>query len=116
VVDIDGDGDFEPLTDGLLTMRWCFEFTDDVLIQGAVDSGCTNCTADEITAQLQSLGYVLDVDEDGEVSALTDSVLLMRWGFGFRGQTLVEGAVDLMNCNRCAVGDIEAYLDGLDGG
>ena len=65
---------------------------------------------------MQSLGDALDVDEDGEVSALTDSVLLMRWSFGFRGQTLVEGAVDQMNCKRCAVGDIEAYLDSLDGG
>ena len=61
-------------------------------------------------------GRVLDVDQNGEVAALTDGLLLMRWGFGFRGQSLVDGAVDMAKCQRCSSGEIEAYLDGLDGG
>ncbi len=69
-----------------------------------------------MAAHLESLGSVLDVDQNGEVEALTDAVLLMRWGFGFRGQSLVVGAVDVANCQRCSSGEIEAYLDGLDGG
>jgi hypothetical protein len=116
VADIDGDGDFQPLSDALLVTRWCFGFTGDALIEGAVDPGCTFCTAELVTAHLVALDGALDIDLDGEVSALTDSMLLIRWGFGFRGQSLVEGAVDTMNCGRCAVAEIEAYLDSLDGG
>ena len=63
-----------------------------------------------------ALDGALDIDLDGEVEALTDSMLLIRWGFGFRGQSLVEGVVDTMNCRRCAVAEIELYLDSLDGG
>jgi hypothetical protein len=40
----------------------------------------------------------------------------MRWLFGFRGQSLVEDAVDLSDCRRCTATSIENYLDGLDGG
>ena len=59
---------------------------------------------------------MLDVDGNGEVESLADAVLLMRWGFGFSGEPLVDGAVDEANCQRCSIGEIEAYLDGLDGG
>ena len=116
MADIDGDGDFDPLTDAMLAMRWTFGFTGDSLIGGAVDPGCTRCTAEQVSAYLQSLGSTLDIDDDGEVSPLTDSMLLMRWGFGFRGQSLVEGAIDEMSCKRCSIGEIEVYLDSLDGG
>jgi hypothetical protein len=113
--DIDGDGDFEPLTDALLAMRWAFGFTGNALIADAVDPGCTYCTAEQVIAHLQALGDTLDIDLDREVYALTDSMLLMRWGFGVRGQPLIQGAVDLMNCDRCTLEEIEPYLDSLDG-
>ena len=67
-------------------------------------------------ARLLQLGSTLDVDLDGEVNPLTDSVLVMRWGFGMRGQALVVGALDETHCERCSAAEIEAYLDGLDGG
>jgi hypothetical protein len=55
-LDIDLDGQVEPLTDGLLVLRYVFGFRDAVLINGAVDTvNCTRCTADEIEAYIQSL-------------------------------------------------------------
>jgi hypothetical protein len=52
-LDIDGDGDVEPLTDGLLVLRWLFGFRGDALISGAVDTlHCTRCTADAIEGYL----------------------------------------------------------------
>jgi hypothetical protein len=116
IADIDGDDDVEPLTDAMLVLRWLFGFFGDALIEGAVDSGCTYCTAEEVGARVQSLGDTLDIDLDGEVDALTDSVLLMRWTFGFRGGSLIDGAIDETSCKRCVADEIEAYLDGLDGG
>ena len=46
--DIDGDGKETPLTDGLLIIRYLFGFTDQALVQGAVDSSATRSTAADI--------------------------------------------------------------------
>jgi hypothetical protein len=116
MVDADGDGDFEPLSDALLVMRWSFGFTGGPLVDGAVDAGCGYCTPEQVIDHLLSLGLMLDVDGDGQTDSLTDGLLLLRWGFGAHGETLVQGAVDVFNCQRCTAPEIEAYLDGLDGG
>jgi hypothetical protein len=55
-------------------------------------------------------GAAVDVDGDGEVEPLTDGLLLLRYLFGFRGATLITGAVDLMHCTRCTAPEIEAYI------
>jgi hypothetical protein len=115
-VDIDGDGDLEPLSDALLMMRWKFGFSGAPLLDGAVDPGCTYCTSQQVISHLQSMEDELDIDDDGETESLTDGLLLMRWLFGFQGQSLVEDAVDLSDCRRCTATSIESYLDGLDGG
>jgi hypothetical protein len=54
-----------------------------------------------------------DIDGDGEFGPLTDGLLMLRFGFGFTGATLVSGAVDLANCTRCTAPLIEAYLEAL---
>jgi phosphoheptose isomerase len=55
VIDIDGDGQYLPLTDGLLLLRFGFGFTGATLITGAVGPGCTRCDAPSITAYLKDL-------------------------------------------------------------
>jgi hypothetical protein len=97
-------------------MRWSFGFTGGPLVDGAIDIGCLYCTPEQVIAHLQSLGVLLDIDGDGETDSLTDGLLLLRWGFGASGETLVQDAVDVFNCERCTAPEIEAYLDGLDGG
>lgn len=54
-----------------------------------------------------------DVDGDGEVDALTDTLLLLRHAFGFTGAALIGGAVDLDNCTRCTAAEIEAFIASL---
>lgn len=54
----------------------------------------------------------IDVDKNGEADALTDGLLLLRYLFGFRGASLIEGAVG-QNCQRCTAAEIEAYLQDL---
>ena len=56
-----------------------------------------------------------DIDGDGQLEPLTDGLLLLRYLFGFRGATLVNGAVDLANCTRCTAAEIEAYIEALQG-
>ena len=54
-----------------------------------------------------------DIDGDADVDALTDGLLKLRYLFGFRGEILLAGAVDLANCRRCVAADIEAYIQAL---
>ncbi|MDC0894977.1 hypothetical protein OAS78_14385 [Pseudomonadales bacterium] len=49
-LDIDGDGQNSPLTDGLLLLRYLFELRNDALTSGAVSAGATRNTAAEIEA------------------------------------------------------------------
>jgi DNA-binding beta-propeller fold protein YncE len=56
---------------------------------------------------------VYDIDGDGQFDALTDGLLILRYGFGFTGATLATGAVDLANCTRCTSAAIEAYIQAL---
>jgi hypothetical protein len=55
LLDIDGNGVIDALTDGLLVVRFSFGFSGNTLITGAVGPGCTRCDAPSITAYLQSL-------------------------------------------------------------
>ena len=56
-LDIDGDGQLEALTDGLLIERWLFGFTGAPLTSGAVDlAHCTRCNSTAIATYLTPLG------------------------------------------------------------
>jgi hypothetical protein len=54
-LDVDGNGLIEPLTDGLLTLRYMFGFRGVPLVIGAVDDNCTRCNAPSIEAYLAGL-------------------------------------------------------------
>jgi hypothetical protein len=61
----------------------------------------------------QAIRYVtgpLDVDYDGEASALSDGLLILRWLFGFRGSVLEADAVNLALCVRCPAATIDVHL------
>jgi hypothetical protein len=63
-----------------------------------------------VFGRLFLLAHTLDVDGDGQVLPLTDSLLILRYTFGFRGATLITGAVG-PQCSRCDAPSIEDYLD-----
>ena len=52
-LDIDGDGDSKPLTDGLLLIRYLFGFSGDSLISGAIGTGAERDTAEKVEAYIQ---------------------------------------------------------------
>jgi hypothetical protein len=51
----------------------------------------------------------LDIDANGAFAPLTDALLVLRYAFGFRGATLITGAVG-GGCTRCTAPAIEAYI------
>ncbi|MDC1315458.1 hypothetical protein N8275_11140 [Pseudomonadales bacterium] len=52
-LDIDGDGESKPLTDGLLLIRYLFGFSGDSLISGAIGTGAERDTAEKVEAYIQ---------------------------------------------------------------
>jgi hypothetical protein len=55
VLDIDGDGEIEPLTDGMLVARYLFGFRGSMLTTGAVAGDCSRCTANALESYLSDL-------------------------------------------------------------
>ena len=56
----------------------------------------------------------LDIDGNGITDALTDGIIVIRYLFGFTGDSLISDVVDVFNCTRCNAPEIEAYLEILD--
>jgi hypothetical protein len=114
LLDADANGATGALTDGLVILRYLFGFGGDSLIGGAIGPDCSlRCDASSIGAYLDSIVQFLDVDDDGQSKPLTDGLLILRYLFGFRGDTLIAGAVGPGCDQRCTAPAIEVYLAGL---
>ena len=111
-LDIDGDGKARALTDGLLLLRYLFGFQGETLVRGAVSAEATIVGPEAIKARLQTIQSLLDIDDDTETLPLTDGLLILRYLFGFNGQSLIAGAVSERGSRQDA-DSIEAYLDSL---
>ena len=66
-------------------------------------------SAEEISSYLEEAFSELDIDGDGESKPLTDGLLLIRYLFGFSGDSLISGAVGL-EATRSSAEEIEAYI------
>ena len=61
---------------------------------------------------LKPLNLVLDIDGDGLIKPLSDSLLILRYNFGFKDNVLIDNAVS-DKCTRCTSNEITNYLDEL---
>ena len=111
-IDIDGNNDFDALTDGLLVLRSMFGLSGDALTTGTVSSNAIFSTSEEIQSRYSSIEGSLDIDADGNIDALTDGLLVLRYLFGLRGDTLITGVIS-PNAVRSSASDIEQYLSNL---
>jgi hypothetical protein len=111
-IDIDGNSRYDALTDGLLLLRGMFGLTDSALVSGAVASDAVYSSSSEIESRISLLGDLADVDGNGEVDALTDGLLTLRYLFGLQGSALVSGVV-APNATRTSAAEIEAHLESL---
>ena len=107
--DVDGDGKIGALTDGLLLMRSMFGFRNDALITSAIADDAVRKTAAEVESHIAGLTEQMDIDADGNVDALTDGLLMLRYLFDFRRESLIAGAV-ATDGERKTAAEIEAYL------
>ena len=107
--DVDESLDAEPLTDGLLVIRHLFGFSGDALISGAVSGDAGRGASGAIAGYLADAGVELDIDGDGESKPLTDGLLLIRYLFGFSGDSLISGAIG-SGAERDTAEEVEAYI------
>ena len=108
-LDVDGNGRYDALTDGLLILRYMFGLDGETLILGTVASDATLTTPAEIEAQIELTYPLLDVDGNSIVDPLTDGLLIVRYLFELRGDTLILGVV-ASDATRVTAEEIEAHL------
>ncbi len=111
VLDIDGNGEQDALSDGILVMRYLLGLSGNALTADAVASNCKRCSNAEIESYLGDLS-IYDVDANGSSNAFSDGLLILRYLFGLTGDALINNAVG-SNCSRCSNNEIEDYLGEL---
>lgn len=95
LADADDNGVAAPLSDGILMLRRFAGFGGGSLIDSAVANDGFRKTAINIAAHIDSNMSQFDVDANGETTALTDGLTLIRALAGFTGNSLVDGAIDI---------------------
>ncbi|MDC0464685.1 thrombospondin type 3 repeat-containing protein [Pseudomonadales bacterium] len=108
--DVDESQAAQPLTDGLLVIRHLFGFSGDSLTSGAVAGTAGRGAPDAIQSYLTAADAELDIDGDGESKPLTDGLLLIRYLFGFSGDSLTSGAIG-PNATRDTAEKVAAYIE-----
>jgi len=91
--DVDGNGQIDALTDGLLILRASFGLTGTALTQGALGAGATRTDPTAILNYINANKLQLDLDGNGTFDALTDGLMLIRYLFGLSGNAVTASAV-----------------------
>ena len=89
-----------------------FGLTDDALATGTVASDATYTVSTDIEYRIKKLGDLADIDGNGQIDALTDGLLILRYLLGLQGDTLIAGVVAADATRETAV-DIGAHLQTL---
>lgn len=92
-IDKSTDPVYDPLTDGLLVLRYMFGQRDEALTAGALSATALRNDPVAIATHLDSMASSLDIDDNRSIDALTDGILVLRYMFGIRGAALIGGAV-----------------------
>ena len=112
VLDLDGDGQYDALTDGLILLRGMFGLDGNILVSGAIASGAFYTEPVDIESRIATLGDLADIDGNGDIDALTDGLLTLRYLFGLQGDTLINGTV-ASDATRKTAEEIEEHLETL---
>ena len=110
-LDVDANGSYDALTDGLLVIRYLFGLTSTALTNGAIGAGAQRADSSQIVPYLDGIRARLDADGNGQADALTDGIVIMRYLFGLRGAPLTANALGSGATRTTA--DIEAYVQSL---
>jgi hypothetical protein len=107
--DFDGNGQADALSDGLMMLRYCFGLRDEMVTASAMSTD-SPMNSDEVIAEIETALEIADIDNDGEVGALTDGLMLLRYLFGLESEMITNQAIG-PNANRTSNEEIQAYLE-----
>ena len=111
-IDLDGNDQYDALTDGLLLLRGMFGLDGSALVTGTIASDATYTESVDIESRIETLGDLADIDGNGDIDALTDGLLTLRYLFGLQGDTLINGVI-AGDATRKTAEEIEAHLETL---
>jgi hypothetical protein len=111
-IDIDGNENYDALTDGLLLLRGMFGLDGNSLVTGTIASDAAYTESVDIESRIETLGDLADIDGNGNVDALTDGLLILRYLFGLQGDTLINEVI-ASDATRKTAEEIEAHLASL---
>jgi hypothetical protein len=107
--DIDGNGKADALTDGLTLLKASFGLSGQSMIEGSIATD-SNMTLEEIEGSMDKAMTIADIDDSGDVDALTDGLMVLRYLFGVEDSGLTEGAIST-NAKREAHQSIVDHLE-----
>ena len=108
ILDIDGNGRIDALTDGLMILRVLFGLTGASVTANAVGPQASRATWDAIRPLVHHIA--LDIDGNGQTDALTDGLLVMRALFGLTGTPVTRGTIGI-DATRADWVSVRDYLN-----
>jgi alpha-tubulin suppressor-like RCC1 family protein len=107
----------DPVSIKLGNYHSCAQDYTGVVCWGRNDYGQTDVpelsfTFDEDDTYADVTSAVLDIDANGSFDALTDGLIILRYAFGLRGQSLIDGVIS-EDAMRAEASDIETYIETL---
>lgn len=91
-LDVDANGLYDPFTDGLIIIRYLFGVTGAPLVSNlGVGARVTDAAA--MLTKLNGLRPQFDIDLNGQVDALSDGVMIVRYLLGVRDAALTLRAI-----------------------
>ena len=110
-LDADADNAYDPLTDGVLIVRYLLGITGSPLTAGALGTQATRTLPAHIVAYLDAIRPALDADWNNVVDPITDGMLIVRYLFGMRAAALTSDALGPRAPRSSA--QIETYIQSL---
>ena len=110
--DLDGNGRYDALTDGLMLIRYLLGVRGQALTAGATGRYATQISAGAVETHAASWKGHYDLDANGSEDALTDGLLFIRYLFGIRGPALIDKAIG-PGSRVIPASAIESYIEQL---
>jgi subtilisin family serine protease len=108
-LDIDRNGRYDALPDGLMIARVLFGLNAAMVTAGAVGAGASLADPALLLQRMQDMRPVFDVDGNGQADAMTDGIMIIRYLFGMRGAPLTLDALG-PGAKRTDPADIASYI------
>jgi hypothetical protein len=92
-----------------MMLRYCFGLRDEMVTASAMATDSL-MSSEQVVAEIEAALEIADIDNDGEIGALTDGLMLLRYLFGLEGEMITNQAVG-PSASRGSHEEIQAYLE-----